>query len=146
MDVFHVFLGRPWHFDKKVIYDGSENTFTFEKDGKRHTLLPLKDEKPREQVIQKVLFVGGKECLHQLKSTKVNFVMVDKPRIVLTSTICSQNVLPRCTIIEYLIVLNNEMDSYVKDAIEYSICESFYTLYLDLFANLGLHKVTQDCF
>ena len=51
MDVCHVLLGRPWKFDKKVIYDGRENIFTFEKHGMRHTLLPLKDEKPEEHVI-----------------------------------------------------------------------------------------------
>ena len=44
MDLYHVFLGRPCKFDKKSIYDGKRNTYTIEKDGKKHTLLPLKDE------------------------------------------------------------------------------------------------------
>ena len=60
MDVCHVLLGRSWQFNKKVIYDGRENTFTFEKDGSRHTLLPLKDERSEEQVNPHVLLVGGK--------------------------------------------------------------------------------------
>ena len=69
-----------------MIYDGKENTSTFEKDGRRHTLLLLNDQKPEEQVIQKVLLVGGKEFMHKLKDTEVNFVVVGKPRVVLTNT------------------------------------------------------------
>ena len=46
MDVCHVLLGRPWQFDRKVIYDGRENAFTSKKYGRRQTLLPLEDEKP----------------------------------------------------------------------------------------------------
>jgi hypothetical protein len=60
MDVCHVLVDRPWKFIRKVIYDGRENTATFEKDGMKHTLLPLKDEKPEEQDNPKVLLVGGK--------------------------------------------------------------------------------------
>lgn len=52
MDVCHVLLGRPWYFDRKVVYYGRSNTFTFEKDGRRHTLHPLKDEKPEEQKVE----------------------------------------------------------------------------------------------
>lgn len=59
-DVFHVLFGRPWKFNGKFIYDGRENTFTFEKDGRRHTLLSRKDETLEEQVSPKVLLVGGK--------------------------------------------------------------------------------------
>jgi hypothetical protein len=34
MDVFHVLLGRPWQYDRNVSYDGRNNTYTFEKDGR----------------------------------------------------------------------------------------------------------------
>jgi hypothetical protein len=43
MDVCHVLLGRLWQYDKNVMYNGRENTFTFEKEGIIHTLIPLKD-------------------------------------------------------------------------------------------------------
>ena len=75
MDVYHVLLGRSWKFDRKVIYDGRGNTFTFEKNGIRHTLHPLKDEKLKKQDIPQVMLVGGKEFLHQLKETEVNYVV-----------------------------------------------------------------------
>lgn len=74
-------LGRPWHIDKKVIYDGRENNLTFEKDGRRHTLLPLKDENPNVQVNPRVMLVGGKDFLHKLKETKINYVVVSKPKL-----------------------------------------------------------------
>jgi hypothetical protein len=44
MDVCHVLLGRPWQFDRREIHDGRSNTYTFEKDGRKNTLIPLKDE------------------------------------------------------------------------------------------------------
>ena len=46
MDVCHMLLGKPWQSDKKVTYDGRDNTFNFEKYERRHTLIPLKDENP----------------------------------------------------------------------------------------------------
>lgn len=42
MDACHVFLGRLWQFDRKVLHDGYINTHTFVKDGKKLTLTPLK--------------------------------------------------------------------------------------------------------
>ena len=44
IDAFHFLLGRPWQYDKKVIYDGRKNTYTFWKDGSKIILLPLMDE------------------------------------------------------------------------------------------------------
>ena len=53
MDVCHFLLGRPWQYDRKVIYDG-KNTYTFCKDGHKIVLAPLKSEiapasKPEEK-------------------------------------------------------------------------------------------------
>ena len=41
MECTHILLGRPWLFDKKVIYDGYLNTYAFNHLGRRFTLLPL---------------------------------------------------------------------------------------------------------
>ena len=54
MDVCHLLLGGPWKFDRKVIYDGFKNTYTFRKDGHKIVLAPLKQaiapvSKPAEQ-------------------------------------------------------------------------------------------------
>ena len=44
MDVCYILLGRPWKYDKEVVHYGGKNTYSLEKDGKRHTLSPLEDE------------------------------------------------------------------------------------------------------
>ena len=42
MDVCHLLLGRPWQYDRKVIYDGFKNTYSFHKDGHKIVLALLK--------------------------------------------------------------------------------------------------------
>ena len=54
MDVCHLLLGGPWQYDRKVIYDGFKNTYTFHKDGHKSVLAPLKPaiapaSKPKEK-------------------------------------------------------------------------------------------------
>jgi hypothetical protein len=44
MDLCHILLGRPWQFERKVIHDGRENTYTLEKNGRTHMLLPIEDK------------------------------------------------------------------------------------------------------
>ena len=41
MDACHLLLGRPWQFDRKVIYDGEENTISFKKDGRTFKIQSL---------------------------------------------------------------------------------------------------------
>jgi hypothetical protein len=50
MDVCHVLLGRPWQYDRNVVHDGRMNTYTLEKDGRTHRLLPKKDEEVKPEV------------------------------------------------------------------------------------------------
>ena len=68
---------------QEVVYDGRYNVVAFEKDGIRHLLHPFKNEKIDEK---KVLLVGGKEFLHQLKDTTVSFVVIGKPKTILINT------------------------------------------------------------
>ena len=42
MDVCYLLLRRPWQYDRKVIYDGFKNNYTFHKDGHKIVLAPLK--------------------------------------------------------------------------------------------------------
>jgi hypothetical protein len=87
MDVCHVLLGRPWQFDRNVVHDGRMNTYTLEKDGKTHTLLPIKDKEVNPEVTSTILLMSGKELLTELeKNEDPQFFVVRKPRIVLTST------------------------------------------------------------
>ena len=41
MHAGHILLGRPWQYDRKVIHDGFKNRYSFVKDGKSVTLVPL---------------------------------------------------------------------------------------------------------
>ena len=41
MNVSHLLLGRPWHYDRRVVHDEFKNTYSFVKDGKNITLTPF---------------------------------------------------------------------------------------------------------
>jgi hypothetical protein len=87
MDVCHLFLGRPWQYDRNVIQDGRNNTYTLEKNGRTHMLLPIKDKEVKLEVSNTVLLMSGKELLTEVKKKEEpQFIVVRKPKIVLTST------------------------------------------------------------
>ncbi|PKI40719.1 hypothetical protein CRG98_038900 [Punica granatum] len=41
MDACHLLLGRPWLYDRRVIYDGFKNTYSFVKEGVKIILAPV---------------------------------------------------------------------------------------------------------
>jgi hypothetical protein len=87
MDVCHLLLGRLWQYDRNVVHDGRKNTYTLEKNGRTHMLLPIKDKEVKPEVSNIVLLMSGKELLKEVKKKKdPQFIMVRKPRIVLTNT------------------------------------------------------------
>ena len=53
MDVCHLLLGRPWQYERHVIYDGFKNTYAFNKDGHKIILAPLKSIMPLESKNEK---------------------------------------------------------------------------------------------
>jgi hypothetical protein len=86
-DVFHLLLGRLWQYDRNVIHDGRKNTYTLEKNGRTHMLLSIKDKETKPEVNNIVLLMSGKELLKEVKKKEdTQFIIVRKPRIVLTST------------------------------------------------------------
>jgi hypothetical protein len=87
MDVCHLWLGRPWQYDRNVIHDGRMNTYTLERNGRTHMLYPIEDKEVKPEVNNTVLLMSGKELLTEVKKKKdPQFFVVKKPRIVLTST------------------------------------------------------------
>jgi hypothetical protein len=87
MDVCHLLLGRPWQYDRNVVHDGRMNTYTLEKDGRTHRLLPIRDKEVKPEVSNTILLMSGKEILTEMeKKEDPQFFVVRKPRIVLTST------------------------------------------------------------
>jgi hypothetical protein len=67
MDVCHILLGRPWQFDRNVIHDGRNNTYTLEKNGRTHMLFPIEEKRVKEEAITSILLMSGKELLKEFK-------------------------------------------------------------------------------
>jgi hypothetical protein len=86
MDVCHLLVGRPWKYDMNVIHDGRKNTCTLENNGRTHMLLSIKDKEVKPEVRNVVLLMSGREILTEVKKEEPQFIMVRKPKIVLTST------------------------------------------------------------
>jgi len=87
MDVCHIFLGRPWQYDRGAMHDGKRNTYKFGKYGINHTLLPMKEEDASgKKTNPKALLLGGKEYLQQIEENEVNFVVICKAKVIMTST------------------------------------------------------------
>jgi hypothetical protein len=67
MDVCHIFLGRSWQYDRNVIHDGRKNTYTLEKNGRTHMLLPMEEKRAKEEASTSILLMSGKELLKEAK-------------------------------------------------------------------------------
>ena len=55
------YLGRPWKSNKRVVHEGRRNYYSFDKDGMKHVLLPLKEGGIVEQQAAKVLMLTRKK-------------------------------------------------------------------------------------
>jgi hypothetical protein len=87
MDVCHVLLGIPWQFEINFIHDGRKNTYTLEKNGRKHMLLLIEDEKVKKESSTSIILMSGKELLSEVKKEhEMKFYMVRKPKVILTST------------------------------------------------------------
>jgi hypothetical protein len=67
MDVCHVFLGRPWKYDNNFIHDGRRNTYTLEKIGRTHMLLPIEETRVKEEANTSILHMSVKGLLSEVK-------------------------------------------------------------------------------
>jgi hypothetical protein len=87
MDVCHLLLCRPWKYDRNMVHDGRKNMYTLEKNGRTHMLLPIKDKEVKIEMRNIVLLMSGKELLNEVKKKEdTQFIVVRKPKIVLTNT------------------------------------------------------------
>ena len=70
MDACHVLLGRPWNFDREAVHEGKRNVYSFEMNGKKHSLHPFKDK--QEDVSDQLLMMTDKRMVSDWKDeTKV---------------------------------------------------------------------------
>jgi hypothetical protein len=49
------------------IHDGRKNTYTLEKNGRTHMLLPIEEKKVKGEVNTSILLMSGKELLKEVK-------------------------------------------------------------------------------
>ena len=82
-------LGRPWQYDNKVVREGRRNCYSFEKDGIKHVLLPLQEGSTMEQQATKVVMLTRKKYLQQLEEEELSYVVMCKPKVVMTKTTIS---------------------------------------------------------
>jgi hypothetical protein len=86
MNVCHLLLGRPWKYERNMIHDGRKNTYTLDKNGRMHMLLPIKNQEVKTEMRNIVLLMSGKELLKEVKKKEdTQFIVVRKLKIVLTS-------------------------------------------------------------
>ncbi|KAF7800703.1 Transposon Ty3-G Gag-Pol polyprotein [Senna tora] len=52
MQASHLLLGRPWQFDRRTTHDGFKNRYSFSKDGRSFTLVPLRPQQVYEEQLQ----------------------------------------------------------------------------------------------
>ena len=70
-----------------MIHDGRKNTYTLDKNGRKHMLLPIEEKKVKEEASTSILLMSGKEILSEVKKEhEMHFVVLRKPRVFLTST------------------------------------------------------------
>jgi hypothetical protein len=70
-----------------VVHDGRKNTYTLEKNGRTHMLLPIKDKEVKEEAKNSIILMSGKELLDEVKKDEeMQFAVVRKSRFILTNT------------------------------------------------------------
>jgi hypothetical protein len=70
MYVCHILLGIPWKYERKVIHDGRKNTYTLERNGRTHMLLPIEDKGEKVEASSSILLMSGNELLKEVKEEK----------------------------------------------------------------------------
>src|SRR5271156_1945210 len=80
MDACHLLLGRPWQYDRDVVYHGKKNMYTFKKDGTTFKIQSMLDDGDTAGE-QKLLLMSGKEFLKYFKEEEeIGFAVLLKPK------------------------------------------------------------------
>ncbi|XP_071901040.1 uncharacterized protein [Coffea arabica] len=83
MQATHIILGRPWQFDKRVIFDGFLNKYSFVHNTKKITLAPLTPQQVHEDQIglQKEYDMHCDNKKKNLHDTKSKLAEPSSPKI-----------------------------------------------------------------
>ena len=71
IEIFHMFLGRPWQFDRHVVHDGHVNTYTLTKDEVKHKLKPLNEIDEKVCSVARVCVVDRRKLLEGMRHEDV---------------------------------------------------------------------------
>lgn len=96
MDVCHLLLGRPWQFDRNVLFDGCANTYVVRHEGARHKLIPLQEtgvkgcevvrcfpcDKPQEKKVEGLIPVKF-DLKEEANEISEEFVEIKKQMVLL---------------------------------------------------------------
>jgi hypothetical protein len=64
---------------------GEKKTYTLEKNGRTHMLMPIEEKKEIEEASTTILLMRGKELLSEVKKEQeIRFDIVRKPKVILT--------------------------------------------------------------
>ena len=78
MDCCHILLGRPWKYDKHVVYDGRLNQYTAWTNGMKVVLMPLIEAPDEMNCTIRVCMVSGKEFERDMKKNPICFAIIPR--------------------------------------------------------------------
>ena len=85
----HVLLGRPLQFDKEVVHEGKRNVYSFQMNGKKHSLHPIRGK--QEEVSSQLLIMIDKRIVNDWKDEDEVKVIsqVNDFKIKMTNKVCN---------------------------------------------------------
>ena len=89
MDACHILLGRHWHFDRKVVHEEKRNVYSFEMNGKKHSLHPFRGK--QEEFSSQLLMMTDKRIVNDWKAEdEVKVIsLVNDFEIKMTNKVCT---------------------------------------------------------
>ena len=78
MDFCHLLLGRPWQFDRHVVYDGHANTYSLTKNGVFHKLKPMIREGEKVCISARICLVDGRNFLDGMKNQCMCYALIPR--------------------------------------------------------------------
>ena len=79
MDCCHIFLGKPWKYDRYVVHDGRLNQYILWVNGKKKLLLPLNETLDEVSCTAiKFCMVNRKKFEKEVKKNQVYFAIIPR--------------------------------------------------------------------
>ena len=77
MDCCHILLGRPWQYDKHVVYDGRLNQDIIWTNEVQDILMPLIESQDENNfTTMRICMVSGKQFEKKMKKNQVHFSII----------------------------------------------------------------------